>query len=95
MDTTISIDEVLAAAGGAKQVHRGLVDFTRRAMLLSGMMPDLRRGHPDEWVALLEGDELVFAKSRDDLMGKVRLTGKPADSAVVKFLDTNPVKMIL
>lgn len=95
MATTIDFEEALAAAGGAEQIHTALVDSSRRARLLDAKMADLIQQRPHEWVAMPEGDALVFAKSLDGLLSKMRAEGIPTNTAVIKFLDPNPKTLIL
>ena len=95
MTTTIDFDAALAAVGGAKQVHRSLVDSERRARLLDAKIVELIKEHPNEWVAMPERDTLLFASTHDALLQQMRATGKPTNTAVIKFLDPEPKTMIL
>lgn len=95
MATTIDFGEAIESGGGAEQVRQGLVDFQRRARQLDAQMVQLIQEHPLEWVAMPEGDGLVFAPSHSELLGRVRAAGAPTNSAVIKFLDPEPKTMIL
>ena len=71
------IEAAVAAAGGIERIARDLADFTRRHRLLNNRVLELLETHPNEWVAMPEGDELVFADSRSALVNKLREAGKP------------------
>lgn len=95
MATTTKFEEALAAVGGVKAVHRMLGDAERRDKLLISRMPRLVKEHPDQWVAIVEGDEMIFAPTHDELLVKVRAAGKPTNNAVFEFLNPKPKTMIL
>ena len=68
--------------------------FRARLDRMESQMEQLRRNYPDQWVALHTGD-FVIAESLDGLVEKLEELGLPAPEAVVRFLDSNPKKMIL
>ena len=90
-----NIEEVIAAAGGKERIAKDLADYTRRNRMLNDRVLELLETHPYEWVAVPEGDELVFADSRDDLRVKLRESGKPINTAVIKFLNPNPPILVI
>ncbi|MDE2900136.1 MAG: hypothetical protein OXN15_03815 [Chloroflexota bacterium] len=89
------IEAAVAAAGGIEHIARNLADFTRRSRLLNDRLLQLLKTHPNEWVAMPEDDELVFADSRGDLISKLREAGKPISTAVIRFLNPNPRVLIV
>ena len=95
MASNATIEAVIEAAGGPEHIHRGLVDFRRRFKLLDSRAPELVHAHPNEWVAMPEGDGLLFANSLEELLGKLRAAGKPTNTAAITFLDPNPRILIV
>ena len=89
------IEAAIAFAEGRERIARDLADYTRRSRWLNEQVLELLETHPNEWVAVPEGDELVFADSRDDLVAKLREADKPIYTAVMKFLNPNPPKLII
>lgn len=68
--------------------------FRVRVDRMESQMEQLTRNYPDQWVALHTGD-FVIAESLDGLLEKLKGLGVPIPEAVVRFLDSNPKKMIL
>ena len=89
------IEAAIAAAGGIERIARDLADYSRRSRLLNDRGLELLKAHPNQWVAMPEGDELVFADSWDDLVAKLREADKPINTAVIEFLNPNPPKLII
>ena len=95
MASRAEIEEAIALAGGRERIARDLADYTRRSRMLNDCVLELLETHPNEWVAIPEGDDLVFADSRDDLRVKLRESGKPINTAVIKFLNPNPPILVI
>jgi hypothetical protein len=89
------IEAVVKASGGVAQIHKSLADFTRRSRLLDSKASKLVQERPNEWVAIPEGDQLVFADSLDELLAKLREAGKPTQTAAIRRLDPNPRILIV
>ena len=68
--------------------------FRARVDRMESQMEQLTRNYPDQWIALHTGD-FVIAESLDGLLEKLEGLGMPTPEAVVRFLDSNPKKMIL
>ncbi len=70
-------------------------DYDKRARRLEKMRSKLTGKYPDQWVALGDNWEMVVAKSRDELRGKLIERGaRPAHSAKA-FMNTKPHRWIL
>jgi hypothetical protein len=87
----------LAARLGAspKQIDRELRAFSRAARVLSSRRPRLIEAHPNEWVALYEGEIAATAKTFRGLVSKLKKKGVSPNDAVVRYIDTSGRKMIL
>lgn len=88
-------DETIEAFGGLGQMFKIGDDYDRRFSLLSGRLIDLIKEHPDQWVALAEGDVWIFAESHQELLQEVRSRGLKTQYAVIMHLDPNPPILIL
>ncbi len=95
MVSNADIEAVVEASGGVEQIHRDLADFRRRFKLLDSQVPKLVEARPNEWVAMPEGDDMVFAASFDELLARLREAGRPTNTAAIKFLDPNPRVLIV
>lgn len=95
MASGADIMAVIEASGGVERISKGLIDFTRRFKLLDSQIMELIELHPNKWVAMPEGDDLVFADSPDALLANLRECGKLANTAAIRFLDPNPRILIV
>lgn len=93
--TTIDFDRVIEAAGGVRYLQSRLLDSARRASALSAKKDELIQSNPNQWVAMPEGDQLIFAASLDELLARLREEELPTNTAIIKFLDPNPKVWIL
>ena len=93
--TTIDFDRVIETAGGAEYLQSRLLDSARRASALSAKKDELVQSNPHQWVAMPEGDQLIFAASLDELLDRLREENLPVNTAIIKFLDPNPKVWIL
>lgn len=89
------IEKAVADAGGIERIARDLADYTRRSRLLNNRLLELLKTHPNEWVAIPEGDDLFFADSHGDLMRKLKEAGKPINTAAIEFLNPNPPILVI
>ena len=93
--TTTNIDDVLAQAGTLEQRRSIFADYVRRVVKLDGMLAELVKHHPYEWVALTEGDDLFFARNIESLRELLKEAGKSPNRHVAKYLDPEPNTWIL
>lgn len=78
-----------------KELIDGEPDYHRRRKLIEANYPAYLEAHPHKWIALTEGDVLVTASSLEALLEQLDSRGLPRISAVIRYLEPNPVKFKL
>lgn len=87
--------QVLQMLGDPKQVDSELATFRKDARVLSSKRERLLRKYPQQWIAVYEGQVAAHATTLADLISMMRDLGIPRGRAVVRFITSNPRKMIL
>lgn len=95
MATKLNPRKVIKELGGARAIHAGLREFSRRVQAVEAMRADLTNEHPNKWVVINNGDVLVIADSLEDVLKELDDRGIPRKGAVVEFLDTENRNMVL
>ena len=74
---------------------KSLPDYERRCDIVDRRYPDYVKTHPRQWVALAEGDVWVLADSLEELIAKLDAQGLRRGSEVIRYLNPDPVKLVL
>ena len=89
------IHKAIDAAGGAKAVADGIEAYNRNMSELDSRTDELRKRFPHHWVALQDGKVLTHTGTLEELMALLDQEGWSRDSSAVRYMDPNPVKLIL
>lgn len=81
--------------GEPQKIAEGLRRFRKSAMVLSKQRPRMIQEHPQEWVALFDGEVRASNKSFENLMGEIDRQEIPRGEVLVRFIDSSERIMIL
>ena len=73
----------------------GEPDYHRRRKFIADNYPAYLEAYPRQWIALAEGDVLVVAPNMEALLEQMDNQGLPRISAVIRYLEPDPVKFKL
>lgn len=94
-DRGSQIYQAIKEAGGAKAVADRIEAYNRNMCELDSRTAQLRKTFPHHWVALQDGKVLTHRGALHELMALLDQEGWPRDSSAVRYMDPNPVKLIL
>ena len=80
---------IIAEMGGHKAIRKASDEHTRKCAVLRSLWDRLLEEHPNKWVALTEGDEIVVARSHQALVRKVERLGKLGEQPAFGHLQPN------
>ena len=89
------IHKAIREAGGAKAVAEGIEAYNRNMCELDSRTAQLRKTFPHHWVALQDRKVLTHSGTLEELMALLDQEGWSRDSSAVRYMDPNPVKLIL
>jgi hypothetical protein len=81
--------------GDAARLNRDVTQFRRSAEALSLDHEALVRQYAGKWVAAYDGKIRAAEATLDRLLARVTQMGLPRESAVVEFVERQPVTLIL
>lgn len=73
----------------------GDIDFERRRDLIDAQFPVYVERYPRQWLALGDGDVWVLAASLEALVQALDAKGLSRATALIRFLNPDPVKLVL
>lgn len=95
MDDKEKAEFIQKNLGNPKKIAEGLRRYRKSALVLSKQRPRMIKEHPQEWVALFDGEVRATDKSFNNLMGKIDSQGIPRGETLVRFIDRSERIMIL
>lgn len=84
---TIRPEQVAKALGGELQIKRLVEGYRQNVRAYSAQLPELLEKHRHEWVAFDNGERLVVAPSREDVMAHLSSHSKISRAVIVRFID--------
>jgi hypothetical protein len=81
--------------GGAKNVAAELREYQDRVVQLERQHPELERKYADQWVVLTKSGTLVSGNTVDEAVVKLNAMGISRRGSVVKFVASEPDRLIL
>ncbi len=70
-------------------------DHERRRKLIDSQTEAYTQQHPHQWLGLTVGDVWVLAESLEALVEKLDAQGLPRTDVIIRYLNPNPVKLVL
>ena len=70
-------------------------DYTHRRELIDAHYPAYVQKHPHKWLGLTVGDVWVLADSLEALVEKLDTDGLPRADVIIRYLNPDPVKLVL
>lgn len=95
MDEKEKYEFIQKNLGNPQKIAEGLQRYRKSALVLSKQRPRMIKDHPQEWVALFDGEVRASDKSFDKLMGEIDKQGIPRGEVLVRFIDRSERIMIL
>ena len=95
MTTKADMRRIIKQAGGAKKVHTGLRDFSRRVRAFNAIRPQLIKQYPDKWVAMYNGEIAIAEDSREYVLEEMDRRGIPREATIIRFMASKPKSMVL
>ena len=87
MDEKEKYEFIQKNLGNPQKIVEGLQRYRKSALVLSKQRPRMIKDHPQEWVALFDGEVRASDKSFDKLMGEIDKQGIPRGEVLVRFID--------
>lgn len=78
-----------------QKLIEGHADAERRRILIDSQLDDYLARHPYQWLALAEGDVWVLSDTLEALVQELDIQGLSRGSAIIRFLNPDPVKLVL
>lgn len=72
-----------------------LDQFAQDTRFLESLRPELQKQHPDSWVAIYKKKVVSTGASLREIMQSLEKQGIPKSRAVVDYLKTDPITLIL
>jgi hypothetical protein len=87
--------ELLELIGDPPQVAREMEDYSRSTRFLSSSHQELLRRFPNQWVAVYRGRARASGDSLETVLERVDALGLPRANTLVRYMNPNPIPMIL
>lgn len=78
-----------------EQFLREEADYERRRKLIDSHFRAYVQEHPYKWLGLTVGDAWVLADSLEALVEKLDTEGLPRTDVIIRYLNPEPVKLVL
>ena len=95
MTTKARVRKLIRELGGADHIHQGLRQYQHSVAQMEIKRGELLAQYPDKWVAIAEGEVVAVDDSLEAVLSTIEGKGIARTGAVVEFLDTDPLNMIL
>ena len=89
------VERIFAEMGGHEVVLEQMRESHELAIRMSNEYDTLLEQYPDKWVAMSKDGALFVKDSHEELLSEIDSKGIRRADVMVKFLDTNPVRLIL
>lgn len=91
----LTVDELVRRVGPLEDIRSGLDRFDRSGRAFSAAWPRLIKEYANQWVAVLDGDVVASADSREAVIEAVVEQGLPRSKLFVRYMSEKPRTLIL
>ena len=86
---------ILEIIGDPREVDKELRAFSKSARWLSSRWAKLVERYPQEWIAVYSSRIRAHGPTLDSVLKELDAKGVPREKALVRFIQTEPRKLIL
>ncbi len=72
-----------------------MLEYRQLASRMRQQIEGLTEQYPEQWAAMVPGEELFVAGTMDELLAVLDEKGLREGNVVIEFLDSNPTPLIL